>query len=84
MNNLGIKGNINVKYGKQTKSIALYEFKKLLGKNILKCWIIIVSIRSWICASPGGIILSNVGIVENVLEIKCLISCTKKLYHRKW
>lgn len=37
VNNLGIKGNINVKYGKQTKSIALYELKKLLGKNILKC-----------------------------------------------
>jgi len=35
-NNLGNKGNINVKYGKQTESIALNEFKQLSDKNILK------------------------------------------------
>lgn len=77
-NNLGNKGNINVKYGKQTESIALNEFKHLSEKNILKCGLVIDSVRPWICASPDGIILSDAGIVESVLEIKCPISCKNK------
>lgn len=74
---LGHKGNINVKYGKQTKQIAPEVFKTLWRKDILECELIIDSIRPWVCSSPDGITLNDSSI-ESVLEIKCLITCKNK------
>lgn len=49
----------------------------LTGKNILKCGLVFDYIRPWICASPDGI-LDESGNIQEVLEIKCPISCANR------
>jgi len=73
--NLDNKSDTKVKYGKQTESIAINEFKKIVWKKYIE-----MLISYWFCktldfASPDGIILSDANIVESILEIKCHISC---------
>jgi len=71
---LGKQGSINVSYGQRTESIALETFKNDYKKEVLKCGLVIDSLRPWLCASPDGIILNPYGTIEKVLEIKCPIS----------
>lgn len=74
-NKLGKTGNLNVNYGKKTEGLAIECFKTLTGKDIIKCGLIFDIIRPWICVSPDGLILDEYGNIQEVLEIKCPISC---------
>lgn len=75
---LGKQGNINVSYGQRTEAIALETYKNEYKKIILKCGLVIDSLRPWLCASPDGIILNSNGTIEKVLEIKCPITVKNK------
>jgi len=77
-NKLGKQGKINVTYGQLDEPIALETFKQIYNKEVVKCGVIVDVKRPWLCTSPDGLILNESGTIENVLEIKCPISCKDK------
>jgi len=75
---LGMKGNINVKYGHLNEPLAFEKYQELYDDIIvLKAGLIIHHKTPWVCASPDGLVIKN-GNIERILEIKCPISCKNK------
>ncbi|KAF0705230.1 SWIM-type domain-containing protein, partial [Aphis craccivora] len=75
---LGMKGNINVKYGNLNEPLAFENYQELYDDiKVLKAGLIIHHKTPWVCASPDGLVIKN-GNIERILEIKCPISCKNK------
>jgi len=74
---LGMKSNINVKYGNLNEPLAFEKYQELYDIIVLKSGLIIHHKTPWVCASPDGLVIKN-GKIKRILEIKCPIFCKNK------
>jgi len=64
----------NFKYGHENEPKAIKKYEEVTGNKVNKCGLVIKMGKSYLAASPDGLVLDEDGEII-VLEVKCPISC---------